>query len=112
MLAGEEPALTVPGQAVGLVAGLAERGDAVTGRPAAQMIAGHVAPQQALARRVPERPPGEEAVARDLLELDLRAHDGGEARVAELQRHFLSGPPGRPAASQSAAWTTPMTTHT
>src|SRR5207247_6004081 len=74
--------------------------------------AGTAAPHEVIGRRCPERPLGEQAVARDLLELYPRAHDGGEARVADLQRHFLSGSPGLPAAYQSAGLTSSMTTHT
>src|SRR5712692_4535991 len=76
VLAGEEPSLAVVRQAVGHVAGLAERGHAVLGRPAPHVIAGHVAPEQELARRMPQRPLGEEEPGAELLE-----------RV----RHFLTG---------------------
>src|SRR2546430_1897792 len=71
VLAGEESALTVPGQAIGHVARLAEGRDAVFRRPAAEVVARHVAPEQIATRGMPERPLGEEAAAGDLLELDL-----------------------------------------
>src|SRR5215470_4242250 len=112
VLAGEEAPLPVPGEAVGLVARLAERGDAVGGRPPTEMVPRHVAPQEILPRGVPEGPFGEKATARDLLELHLGPHDGGEARIADLDRHFLIGSPGLPAAYQSLGLTSSITTHT
>src|SRR5262250_3032670 len=112
VLAGEEAPLPVPGEAVGLVARLAERGDAVGGRPPTEMVPRHVAPQEILPRGVPEGPLGEKATARDLLELHLGPYDGGEARIADLDRHFLIGSPGLPAAYQSLGLTSSITTHT
>src|SRR5215467_2966498 len=112
VLAGEEPALPVPGEAVGLVAWLAKGGDAVRGRPSPEMIPWHVAPQEILARGMPEGSLGEEAIARDLRELDGGPHHGGEARIADLDRHFLIGSPGLPAAYQSLGLTSSITTQT
>src|SRR5215467_8093503 len=42
----------------------------------------------------------------------LRTVDGGEAGIADLDRHFLIGSPGLPAAYQSAGLTSSITTHT
>ncbi|MBI5543283.1 MAG: AAA family ATPase [Deltaproteobacteria bacterium] len=97
MLAGDEAALPVVRQAVGHVARLAERGDAVLRRPAAHVVAGHVAEQQEPARRVPHGALGEEEPRPELL---------------ELVAHFLTGCPGLPAAYQSAGGTSSNTTHT
>ena len=90
----EEAALAVVGESVGHVARLAERRDPVLRRPAAQVIARHVAEQQEPAGWMPERPFGEEEAGRELLE-------GGA--------HFL---PGLPATYQSAGVTSLNTTQT
>src|SRR5947207_1337732 len=81
--AREQPPLAIVRQAIRHVGGLAERGDAVLGGPAAHVVAGHVAPQQELAGRMPERALGEEKTGAELL---------------ERRRHFL---PGFPATYQS-----------
>src|SRR5215831_10579277 len=54
VLAGKKAALAVPGEPVGLVARLAKGGDAVGGRPSPEMVPRHVAPQEILARGMPE----------------------------------------------------------
>src|SRR4029453_7685854 len=87
VLAGDQAALAVVGEPVGHVARLAEGRDAVRRRPATQMVAGHVAEEQELAGRVPERALGEEEAGAELLE------DRG---------HFL---PGVPATYQSGGVT-------
>src|SRR4030095_7321694 len=102
--------LPVPGEAVGLVARLAKRRHTVLRRPPPEVVARHVAPQEVLARGMAERSLREETVAGDLLEVDLRAHDGREAWVANLHRHFLIGSPGLPRAYQSVGFTFSTTT--
>src|SRR6185436_19031773 len=72
----------------------AERGDAVARRPTAHVVARHVAPDEELARRVPQRALGEEEPGAELFER------GG---------HFL---PGLPATNQSGGGTSLNTTHT
>src|SRR5439155_3617600 len=94
VLAREQAPLAIVGEPVGHVARLAEGGDAVPGRPAAHVVARHVAPEQKLARRMPQRPLGEEEAAAQLLE--------GPA-------HFL---PGVPATYQSGGVTSLKTTQT
>jgi hypothetical protein len=50
------------------------------------VVAGHIAPQEIASLWVPEWAFGEEAVAGDLLERDVRADDRRETRVANLER--------------------------
>src|SRR5262249_7385522 len=94
VLADDEPSLPVVGEPVRHVARRAERGHAVARGPPAQVIAGHVAEQQELPRRVPQRPLGEEEAAAELLEVGA---------------HFL---PGAPPTYQSGGVTSLKTTHT
>src|SRR5689334_22864693 len=72
VLAGEQPALAIVGEPVRLVARLAERGDAIGDGPAPHVVARHVAEEQELAARVPQRSLGEEEPGAQLLE--RRAH--------------------------------------
>src|SRR5262245_12617675 len=97
VLASEQARRAVVGVAVGRVAGLAERGDAGRRRPAAHVVAGHVAEDQELAGGMPDGPLGEEEA---------------RAQLFEAIAHFLTGWPGVPAAYQSAGGTSSNTTHT
>src|SRR5262245_26699125 len=83
VLAGQEAPLPIPGEAVRHAARLAIRGDAVAGRPAAKVIARHVAPEQVLLPWMPQRALGEEAARRDALEVNAGPDDLFEARVPD-----------------------------
>src|SRR5262249_39327904 len=72
VLAGQQATLPIVGEAVRLVARLAERGDAVGRRPAPHVIGRHVAEEQELAARMPQGSLGEEKPGAELLE--ARAH--------------------------------------
>src|SRR5438445_75513 len=85
VLAGEQAPPTVPGEPVRFRARLSKRRDAVGRRPPAQMITGHVAPEQEAPARMPERSFGEEAAAGDLLEGHSRTHDCAQAGIANFQ---------------------------
>src|SRR5262249_19634663 len=94
---GEQAPLPVVGEAIGHVRGPSKGGDAVRSRPAAQVVARHVAEQEEPARGVPDWPLGEaEAGTEDV----------------EGSAHLLTGCPGVPAAYQSAGGTSSKTTHT
>src|SRR5262245_25921307 len=112
VLAREEPAFSVPREAVRHVAGLAERADAVLRRPAAQVVPGHVAPEQVAFAAVPQRPLGELAAGGDALEVDCRPDDCGEPGVASLQRHFFIRSPCFPPTYHSGGSTSSTTTQT
>ena len=70
VLARDQPALEIPSEAIGLVAGLAEGRDSGLGAPAAQVVARHVAEQEVLVTAVPKRALRENTAGRQLLELD------------------------------------------
>src|SRR5262249_2394981 len=101
VLAGEEAARSIPREAVGLVARLAEGADPVARGPPAEMVARHVAPQKVVLPRVPERSLGEQTTCRDPLELDAGPDHAGEARVADRDAHLAIRSPGLPATYQS-----------
>src|SRR5207247_4345394 len=112
MLAREQAPLPVPGEPVGHVARLAVGADAVPRRPPPEMIAWHVAPEQVVFRRMPQRALGEQAASGDPLERDVGPDDLGEARVPDRDAHCFIRSPGLPATYQSGGSTSSTTTQT
>ena len=87
VLAGEEPTLSVVRIAIGLMAGLAEEGDALGRTPAVHGVANDVTEYQELVVRMPNRPFDKIKSCGNLFELDICPNALSEASVTNLNIH-------------------------
>ena len=90
MLAHEQVQVGVVGHAVALVARPHDLLDTAGGRPLAAHVAGHVAEQEVLVARVPDRALGEGETGAELLDLDVLVDELGQLLGSDVYGHVRS----------------------